>query len=254
MLPLAVQAEALVLVQGYLGDGWRDSGIIPALEAAGWEDGGRLSAGPHGVRGALRQGGRRYYTLVLPTEAPMGHQLGYMERYLAFLRARHEHETLILAGHSAGGVLARLYMVRHPEMGIDALITIASPHLGTGSAEVGAMAGQSPLGWVAPFFGGSTLNRSQALYGELVRERPGSLLFWLNRQAHPPATYVSIVRQDDSLFGLGGDLVVAARSQDMNQVYALRGRAWAIRTAGGHGLQASDGQLLLRILRQLQGA
>ncbi len=116
------------------------------------------------------------------------------------------------------------------------------------------MAGQSPLGWVAPFVGGSTLNRSQALYGDLVRERPGSLLFWLNRQAHPPATYVSIVRQDDSLFGLGGDLVVAARSQDMNQVYALRGRAWAIRTSGGHGLQASDGELLLRILRRLQGA
>jgi pimeloyl-ACP methyl ester carboxylesterase len=163
------------------------------------------------------------------------------------LRAR----DFILAGHSAGGVLARLYMVQHPEAGVTALITIASPHRGTDSAELGLLVGQSPLGWMAPFFGGQVLNRSQALFHDLSRERPANLLFWLNRQEHPPAQYISVVRTDDSLLGLG-DLIVPSWSQDMNQVYALRGRARKITAGSNHALQPADGQLLVRILRSLQ--
>jgi hypothetical protein len=110
------------------------------------------------------------------------------------------------------------------------------------------MAGYSPLGWVAPLLGGGTLNRSQGLYYDLVRERPGSLLFWLNHQEHPASRYISIVREDDGLLNFG-DLVVPAWSQDMNQVAALRGRARRIVTQGGHGLTRQDGELLLQILR-----
>jgi hypothetical protein len=143
-------------------------------------------------------------------------------------------------------------MVRHPQAGVDALVTFASPHLGTGSAEVGSMLGQSPLSWVAPFVGAHALNRSQGLYLDLARERPGTFLFWLNRQEHPQARYVAVVRHDDSLLGLGGDLLVADWSQNMNNVYALRGRVRTVRVSRGHGLDHTDGPLLVRVLEQLQ--
>jgi pimeloyl-ACP methyl ester carboxylesterase len=176
-------------------------------------------------------------------------QLRYIEQYVDAIRDLYPHESLILVGHSAGGVLGRLYMVQHPDIPIGALITFASPHLGTESAEVGAMAGDSPLAWIAPLIGGSTLNRSQGLYYDLIRERPGSLLFWLNHQEHPVSLYISVVREDNGMLTLG-ELVVPSWSQDMNQVGALRGRARKIVTPGGHGLSRKDGELLLEILRR----
>ncbi len=255
MTPAGALAEALVFVHGYLSDAsaWRSSGITRALEATGWRDGGELKRTPVGVqpsRGNVR-GSKRYYTVSLPTEAPLVHQLDYLERYLDYVQRHHPDESLTLVGHSAGGVLARFYLVRHPGSEVDTLITIASPHLGTGSAEVGAMAGQSPLGWIAPLLGGSTLNRSQSLYRDLVRERPGTLLFWLNRQQHPAARYIAVIRREDGLLDLG-DVVVPIWSQDMNNVYALRGRVDTLSVSGGHALQASDGGVLVRILRRLQ--
>jgi pimeloyl-ACP methyl ester carboxylesterase len=174
-----------------------------------------------------------------------------LEAYLSALRERHPDEPLILAGHSAGGVLGRLHMVRNPTQAVSALITIASPHLGTESAELGLRAGQSPLSWLTGLVGADTLNRSQGLFFDLVRERPGNLLFWLNRQQHPEARYISVVRNgENSLFG---DLVVPEWSQDMNRVQALYGRAVRIEAGGGHGLSEDDGLLLARILARLRG-
>ena len=250
-LPVTVSAETLVLLQGYLADEdyWRETGITRMLAHAGWADAGTLHATRNGIRADRPTPGsnRRFYTLGLPSEAPLMVQLRYLEQYLDVILKRHPNESLTLVGHSAGGVLGRLYMVQHPDIQVGALITFASPHLGTDSAEIGAMAGNSPLGWVAPLIGGSTLNRSQGLYRELVRERPGSLLFWLNRQEHPASRYISVVRNDDGLLNLG-DMVVPAWSQDMNHVAALRGRASKISTPGGHALTSQDGKLLLQIL------
>ena len=251
VLPAAATAETLVLLQGYLSDSdyWREVGITRMLSANGWADAGTLRTTGHGIRvdRPLPRSSRRVYTLALPSEAPLMVQHRYLEQYLDVILNRHPYESLILVGHSAGGVLGRLYMVEHPDTPVAALITFASPHLGAESAEIGAMAGNSPLGWVAPLLGGATLNRSQGLYTDLVRERPGSLLFWLNRQEHPSSRYISIVRKDDGLLNFG-DLVVPAWSQDMNQVAALRGRATKIVTQGGHGLNKQDGELLLKIL------
>ncbi len=253
-LSLGTQAAVLVLVPGYLGDGgsWRESGVTTVLGGAGWADGGHLGMGPRGVlvRGRSPASPRTLYTLSLPTEAPLLMQARYLTAYLDVLHKRHPDETLLLAGHSAGGVVARLGMVQNPESAVAVLITLASPHLGTQSAELGAMAGQSPLAFMAPMLGGNTLNRSQGLYRDLARERPNSLLYWLNRQQHPHAVYVSIVRKDDSLLGLG-DMVVPDWSQDMNNVQALRGRSRTLQVAGGHELEGSDGALLARILSRL---
>jgi len=253
-LALPARAEVAVLVPGYLGgpQDWRTSGVVGTLGRAGWRDGGDL-----GMRGGAVDRGSRpvpaartLYTVALPTEAPLGLQAQVLARYLAAVRAWHPGEGLVLIGHSAGGVVARLYMVQNPDGGVGALISIASPHLGTEAAEVGAMLGQTPLAWFAPLVGAGTLNRSQGLYRDLMREDPRGILFWLNRQPHPSATYVSIVRAEDSV-GLG-DLVVPSWSQDLNNIPALRGRAVRIPVADGHGLGPQDGDVLLEVLEGLR--
>jgi hypothetical protein len=140
-------------------------------------------------------------------------------------------------------------MVQNPRSGVGALVTIASPHLGTDTAEIGSLIGQTPLSWFAPMVGAGTLNRSQALYRDLSRENPQGVLFWLNRQPHPAARYVSVVRADSSLLG---DLVVPSASQDMNHVPALRGRSVRIEVRDGHGLSPGDGPVLVEILERLR--
>jgi pimeloyl-ACP methyl ester carboxylesterase len=185
----------------------------------------------------------------LPTEAPLAPQAQALGSYLDLIRARHPGEGLALVGHSAGGVVARLYLVQSPRAGVATLVTIASPHLGSETAEIGAFLGQTPLAMVAPMLGAGTLNRSQGLYHDLSRENPRSVLFWLNRQPHPPARYFSIVRSDDSLLG---DLVVPSWSQDMNRVPALRGRSARIEVKDDHGLSEADGRVLAEILEAPQ--
>lgn len=253
--PDSVRGETLLLLQGYLEDGnyWREAGVTRVLEKAGWRDAGHLHLGPRGITAsrALQRNASRFYTVSLPTRAPLLAQQNHLEKYLAYIRSRNPDESLVLIGHSAGGVLGRLFMVQHPQTGVDALITISSPHLGTDAAEIGVMAGNSPLAWLAPMVGAQAFNESQGLYQDLVRERPGSLLFWLNRQEHPMARYISVVRTSDNTLGRG-DLVVPAWSQDMNNVYALKGRARSIGVDGNHGLSQSDGDLVVRILRQLK--
>ncbi len=255
LLPGLAAAEAMVLLQGYLSDGdpWRRNGVATTIQQAGWQDGGHLSDGPQGVRrnGPPARAARSFYTVALPTEAPLLVQAAQLERYMGYLLQRHEGESIYLVGHSAGGVLARLYMVQHPQVRISALITIASPHLGTGTAEAGLIAGQSPLGWVAPLMGAQSLNRSQGLYHDLAREQSGNLLFWLNRQPHPESRYLSVVHSGGGPFGMG-DLVVPEWSQNMNNVAALRGAAQVVPVSGEHGLNPADGALILDLLRRLR--
>lgn len=255
LVPVNGIAETLVFVQGYLGsaENWRDSGITGVLQRNGWQDAGHLSLNRQGVRVSRSKAdtSKRFFTLDLPTDAPLQVQANNLAGYLEYIRYHYPGTALMLAGHSAGGVVARLYMVQHPDVAVAALITIASPHRGTESAELGLVVGQSPLALFAPLFGGEVFNRSQRLYSDLAREQPNNLLGWLNHQPHPPASYASIVRsKDDETFGLG-NLIVPAWSQDMNQVYALRGRAWTIRVNGGHALSADDGRLLVKILARL---
>lgn len=252
----AVNAQTLVLLQGYLGsaNAWRETGVTGQLEQAGWADAGRLHFRGHQIAGLGHPAdqGRRFVTVELPTEAPLMVQEQVLAAYIAELRSAHPGDSLGLIGHSAGGVVARLYMVRHPDAPVSLLVTIASPNLGTESAELGLMAGRSPFAWIAPMLGAEVLNRSQGLYYDLARENPGNLLGWLNRQPHPEAAYVSVVRRrDGGLLGLG-DMVVPDWSQDLNGVIALRGRARTVYSDLGHGLGPDDGGALLYILDSLR--
>ncbi|MCB1850051.1 MAG: hypothetical protein KDI83_04575 [Gammaproteobacteria bacterium] len=250
---LSVRSETIILIQGYQAKGadWRSSGITTSLAAAGWQDGGQitLSEAPLEI-----PPGARFFTVELTTDAQLLRQAEQLQRHVGRVTAARPGESLILVGHSAGGVLGRLFMVQHPKEPVTALITFASPHLGTESAELGLALSQSPLGWASALLGKEydLLGRSEGLFFDLVRERPGSLLFWLNRQPHPPARYISVVR--DERLSWVGDLVVPVWSQDMNQVEQLRGRAISIASSGNHSLERSDAELLLRILRRLRSS
>jgi pimeloyl-ACP methyl ester carboxylesterase len=245
-----LQAEVVVLVQGYLAKGkdWRESDVTGVLSRSGWEDAGHLQLRD---RKRLPAGAPRFYTLELTTDARIGRQVEELLIHLQRIR-RGSSESLILIGHSAGGVVARMAMVRRPDLDVAALITVASPHRGTENAILGLAAGQSPLGWFSQLLGREKdlLGRSQGLYFDLAPEQPGNLLFWLNHQPHPPARYISVVR--DGRLSWFGDLVVPEWSQDMNQVYALRGRARSIASDGNHGLTEEDGRILVHLLNRLR--
>jgi pimeloyl-ACP methyl ester carboxylesterase len=160
-------------------------------------------------------------------------------------------QAILITGHSAGGVVARLFMVEHPEDRVAALITLASPHLGADTAQLGLMAGVETFAWLDAWFGTRTFSRFQSLLKDLSPEQPDNLLGWLNRQKHPAALYVSIVREADNVWE-GGDLLVPSSSQDMNQVAALRGRAKTVRVRSGHELSHADGELMLHIIDSMR--
>lgn len=251
--PTTAQADTLVLVQGYLGHAgsFRMNGIVPVLHQRGWIDAGHLHMGPDGrfhTAAPEPSGSNRLYTLELPTEAPVALQAQVLSASIAEIARRHPGEKIAVAAHSAGGVVARFAAVTNPDFGVSTLVTIASPHMGTSTAEVGSMIGNSPLSWVTPFFGASTINRSQVLYRDLWREGPGTMLGWLNRQPHPDLRYVAVIRTNDIRAPFAGDSVVTGWSQDMNAVPALTGRAERIVTPGEHGLRTADAMLIADVL------
>jgi triacylglycerol lipase len=255
--PGLAAAETLMLIQGFLanGEGWRDSGVTHILTQAGWQDAGELSLAQESVRSdqpptpALR----RFYTVDLPTYTPLMVQAQRLGRYIDFVRERHPYSALILAGHSAGGVLARLYMVQHKAQPFAALITVASPHLGTPIADLGLAAGERALSWMATLIGKDALDYSWGLFRDLEVERPHNFLGWLNHQPYPPAIYTSIVHEPRAPYIRSlSDWLVPAWSQDMNDVYALHGRTDTVVVSADHGLCASDGRLLVRILERLR--
>ncbi|WP_349645845.1 alpha/beta fold hydrolase [Candidatus Parabeggiatoa sp. HSG14] len=246
LLSLPINAGlSLVLVHGYLSDGsaWRPIGIVNTLQQAGWTDAGHLFPNSQIPNLAVPSPTEHYvYTVTLPSEAPIPMQAQWLDFYLRNVQKRHPNNSLILVGHSAGGVVARLVMVASG-IPIKGLVTIATPHLGTDKAEWGSLLSNSPFSWVAPFFGLDTINRSRGLYRDLMREHPSNLLFWLNRQPHPNAFYVSIVR-------VGFDEWVPSYSQDLNDVPALHGFATTITTVGTHSLHPTDGHLLVSLLER----
>lgn len=243
------RAETIVLIHGYLASpaNWRASGVASVLVAEGWRDGGHLAMTSAGALAPPPVAGKRFVTLDLPTEAPIGEQARLLNLHVAALKARSPEEKIVLVGHSAGGVAARMAMVVSRDTAVKGLVTIASPHLGSGLASTASAVSNSPLGWAAPLFGAGTLRRSGRLYRDLGEEGPWNLVGWLNRQPHPQAHYVSIIRSADGT-PISGDRVAEAWRQDLRFVPALGARAKGVVTPAGHGLVPADGKLIADIV------
>ena len=163
---------------------------------------------------------------------------------------------MTVAAHSAGGLAARLALVRHGALGVQHLITIATPHLGTGRAvqaleatDQGGILG-GVRSWLVRRTTGdglyATLQQSRGVLLDLLPPAPGNLLGWLNQQPHPDIRYTSIMRS--GTFVMPGDQVVPPVSQDMNQIPALAGKARTYRMAQGHLLTAQDGDVIGNLL------
>lgn len=251
MTSFAARADTMVLVQGYLGDAgsWRASGITHMLQQNGWHDGGHMVVTPNGMMEWHVTIGEkdRFYTITLPTEAPIPVQASFLAPYVQRIAAKHKDDKITLVGHSAGGVVARTMMVTFPALKIAQLVTIASPNRGTGKAETGLDIANSPIGFFGPMFGAGTLNRSRGLYSDLIRERPGTFLNWLNTRKHPKARYVAVVRT--SRGGYVGDDVVPGWSQEMRGIFGLKGhKVKTFAAPGPHGLSIVDGATILQIV------
>ena len=252
----AIHADTILLLHGYLGSSyeWQRSGIVEQLDSAGWQNAGVLIINKERVLSSNDIASEdshihRLYSLELASEQSIDQQADQLDRYVEYVRYHHPEEQIILIGHSAGGVVARLYMVKKPSEDLGALVTIASPHLGTKNAEYAQSISEKYLVWLNGIPGVAKLYRSQGLYFDLIPGRADNLIAWLKYQEHPQARYYSIVRieTDDAI----QDFVVPSRSQDMNEVYALRGRSTTYEVKSMHGLTSNDGKLLKSILIDL---
>ena len=261
VLGQSASADILVLIHGYASDArtWELSGINSELQARGWPRAGVLTpvawapALPAQTTPAVHN---RSYTVNLPAEAPLLVQADYLRAVLDLLRRHYPEETLVLVGHSAGGVVARLVLLGANPYRVGRLITIASPHLGTVRAAQGLdIVDAKPffcpgpgIDFLKSVVGGSDydyLRYSRGVLLDLLPAESGNVLNWLNRQPHPNIRYESVVRQ--TAFAAGDELV-PAYSQDMNNIPSLRGRVEVFVTPASHSLRPQDGALLAGIL------
>jgi len=250
-----VRADVAVLVHGYLGSAasWEFSGVNAALANNGWMPAGVIVSGPVGplLPRFMPNADRKVYSVELPSTAPLMVQADMLVADLQAIRSRHKKEAITLVGHSAGGVVARMALVRGGAEGVTRLITIAAPHLGTERAlqALDATHDGGPVGFVKDVFGGRdyhVVKDSWPVLLDLSPAIPGSALFWLNAQPHPRIKYASIVRA--APFGIG-DFLVPGFSQDLNNVPQLAGKATTYVVPAGHALVPADGAMLASLMR-----
>ena len=254
-------ADVLVLVHGYLGtaQSWAEAGAMARLQQRGYRHVANLGYSPAGVvyqpisRGTAQ---KPVYTVTLPSQAPVVIQADWLAAQLRAVGKRHPGEPITVAAHSAGGVVARMTLVRHGKLGVIHLITIATPHLGTGRAVQALQATDNSgmfgfvKGWLVRRTTGdalyATVQQSRGVLFDLTPPAPGNLLFWLNQQPHPDIRFTSIMRIGTC--HMPGDQVVPPISQDLNLTPALAGRVKTYSMAQGHLLTAQDGDLIGNLL------
>ncbi|MFK7816022.1 MAG: esterase/lipase family protein [Gammaproteobacteria bacterium] len=252
-VPSVGYADTILLLHGYLGSSqeWQRSGVTNQLAEVGWSNAGVLTIQGDRVQASKEPttNVRRMYSVELPSEQLIDKQVRWLDRYVKFVQHKYKDEQIILVGHSAGGIVARLYMVQNPLQNINALITIASPHLGAKNAAFAQTVSENVLVWVEGIPGIEKIYRSQGLFFDLSPNRSDNLIGWLNYQEHPQARYYSIVREESEDYLQ--DYVVPSSSQDMNEVFALRGRSETYKIKSLHNLSAKDAEALKTILIDL---
>lgn len=192
-----------------------------------------------------------FFTVNLPSTANLQIQEGILLEYLENLYSQRQ-EPITLVGHSAGGLVARLYVLDPRKQPVNALITIASPHLGTPAANVAHLAGRSPIGMMADMAGADSLKDARGLFADLKEEKPRNFLYWMNHQPHPDIHYASIVRRNNKLTKPNKfDFVVPPNSQNMNNIWALRNRSGIALSTDNHSINGKDGRILTDILKHI---
>ncbi|MCK5395907.1 MAG: alpha/beta hydrolase [Gammaproteobacteria bacterium] len=258
LISIPAHADVMLLIHGYLGDAssWEKSSINDALHQRDWQRAGMFRGSPQGPQLYVTEHentGNLVYVATLPSDAPVMIQADTLKSIIDIIRETHKDEKLILVGHSAGGVVARMTIIRHRLKDIKALITIASPHIGTGRADqaLDITANHGPFNMVKSFVGGSgydALKHSRGLMIDLRHPQPGNLLYWLNSQPHPDIHYASIIRLDND--GAEGDYYVPGFSQNMNNVPALQGQSSTFIAPTSHFLVRQDANTILAIIEQ----
>ncbi len=254
------RADVLLLVHGYQGNiyTWERSGVVPVLQHFGWKRAAVLLASPVGlvpVAMPWPTAENKVVNLQVNSELPLNLQANMFTAALRWVNDRYPSEKIIIVGHSLGGLVARLSLVRDGAHNVKALVTIASPHLGTALAYRGLdeIDDPFPIEMLKEMFAGEyydTLQRSKGLLHDIVPAVPGKILYWLNSRVHPDIEYVSIVRTTRN--GMLGDFVVPGYSQDMANVWAIGDRSTRYLQGFSHWLNILDGYMLVNILDQLK--
>ncbi|MEE9302440.1 MAG: alpha/beta fold hydrolase [Thiotrichaceae bacterium] len=261
-------AATVVLIHGYLSDSsdWKTSKVTQPLKQAGWVYGGNYTNARTTQFGvitpplaSLKAKGKKYFTVDLPADAAIEVQARVLGFYLQHLYDQRK-EPLVLVGHSAGGIVARAWLTMlnsapnsadTPSIATKALVTIASPHLGTPLASLASFGSKTPLNEAARMFGIKNFRRSQAIFADLEEEKPGNYLYWLNHLQHPSIRYISVIRRNKKGLLKKFDYVVPRKSQDMNNISAISGQSAVYLTVGDHFLNESDGSYIRDLLSKI---
>lgn len=254
-----VKADVLLLVHGYQGNifSWEQSGVSPVLQQFGWKRAAVLLGAPQGlipIPLKWKDADNKVVNLQVNSETPLLAQATVVTAAVRWINDHYPAEKIIIVGHSLGGVVARLALIRGGAPNVKALITIASPHLGTNLAYRGLdeIDDPFPINMVKEFFGGEKydmLQRSKGMLHDILPAVPGRLLHWLNTRQHPPIKYYSVVRS--SVNGVLGDPIVSGFSQDMSNVPAIGKKSTRVIQGFTHWLNVLDGYALVNILDQM---
>lgn len=253
-------ADVLVLIHGYMGspDSWEQSHVNDILSEDNWKRGGVIVPDTrqfYPSRTSSVKDKNISYMIDMPWMRPLDEQTDYLKVAMDQILKLRPGEKITLVGHSAGALVARLWLVQHYDPAVIRMVSIAAPNLGTSRA-VDALDLTDPT--FAPFdavrnmFGGklyNTVRHSRELVYDFTppSERNPNILFWLNQQTHPDIEYIAIVREDRR--GRDKDWLISANSQDLNNVPALRGKAKTYIVPQRHPLSYQDGVLLVSLIK-----